>query len=363
MTRLFMDATIEEALAELVDKIVPGLDSGDLLADAKTASKALDEILITSKTPIPEGQQPYPPTPASDVQSGCGTEDSYSHATVKAQSWAPAGPLQIEYDPERYGKSPWHITDGHHHAVGATPNEALNGFASYLTAQVPKDDFSGVRPPMRHIAGVNVGVLERAARAQAWATGSPRDWTEDAGHENGNYQCKCTDCGEFFIGHKRRVVCKMCDQAPKDDALTIADYEEVLADHRRLVRELDVLLNGDGAAQQSSLCDIVSQLRRERIKAQAPTANAEPKYCGYPNCWSTGGRCTGPCAAGPFAVAPASAANEDAFYATLYRWLRANYSTVYQWGSLVWYPYDGKTPERLDAAIVAAIKHTSGNGE
>lgn len=33
---------IESALAELVDKIMPGLDTGDLLADAATASKALD---------------------------------------------------------------------------------------------------------------------------------------------------------------------------------------------------------------------------------------------------------------------------------------------------------------------------------
>lgn len=42
-------------------------------------------------------------------------------------------------------------------------------------------------------------------------------------------------------------------------------YEEVLADHNRLVRELDVLLNGEqGAAKQASLCDIVSQVRSER---------------------------------------------------------------------------------------------------
>jgi hypothetical protein len=39
---------------------------------------------------------------------------------------------------------------------------------------------------------------------------SPRNWTEDFQHENGNYQCKCCNCGEFFIGHKRRVVCKVC---------------------------------------------------------------------------------------------------------------------------------------------------------
>ncbi|AEZ50825.1 hypothetical protein DC1_0003 [Burkholderia phage DC1] len=44
-----------------------------------------------------------------------------------------------------------------------------------------------------------------------------------------------------------------------------ADYEEVLADHRRLVRELDVLLNGEeGAAKQASLCDIVAQVRRQK---------------------------------------------------------------------------------------------------
>ncbi|WP_263147771.1 hypothetical protein [Pseudomonas sp. RIT-PI-AD] len=47
----------------------------------------------------------------------------------------------------------------------------------------------------------------------------------------------------------------------ENDTLTIADYEEVLAGHRRLVRELDVALNGEaGAAPQASLCDIVGQV-------------------------------------------------------------------------------------------------------
>lgn len=47
---------------------------------------------------------------------------------------------------------------------------------------------------------------------------------------------------------------------------TPAVYAEVLADHRRLVRELDVLLNGeDGAAQQASLVDLVAQVRRQGI--------------------------------------------------------------------------------------------------
>lgn len=52
-----------------------------------------------------------------------------------------------------------------------------------------------------------------------------------------------------------------------EEKLTAQDYEEVLADHRRLVRELDVLLNGGGAARQASLCDIVGQVAKQRIRA------------------------------------------------------------------------------------------------
>lgn len=44
--------------------------------------------------------------------------------------------------------------------------------------------------------------------------------------------------------------------------LTISDYEEVLADHKRLVREIDIIINGAGAAQQASLCDLVEGIRR-----------------------------------------------------------------------------------------------------
>jgi hypothetical protein len=48
---------------------------------------------------------------------------------------------------------------------------------------------------------------------------------------------------------------------------TIRDYEASQADVDRLVRELDVLLNGiAGAAPQARLCDIVSQVRDNRWK-------------------------------------------------------------------------------------------------
>jgi hypothetical protein len=36
------------------------------------------------------------------------------------------------------------------------------------------------------------------------------NWEEDFSHENGEYQCRCTGCGLMFIGHKRRVTCKLC---------------------------------------------------------------------------------------------------------------------------------------------------------
>lgn len=39
--------------------------------------------------------------------------------------------------------------------------------------------------------------------------GSP-DWPEDAAHENGNYECRCSKCGVHFIGHKRRTICRLC---------------------------------------------------------------------------------------------------------------------------------------------------------
>jgi succinate dehydrogenase flavin-adding protein (antitoxin of CptAB toxin-antitoxin module) len=45
----------------------------------------------------------------------------------------------------------------------------------------------------------------------------------------------------------------------------VADYEEVQKCHDELVRELDVIINGENAAQQASLCDIVAQMRH--IKA------------------------------------------------------------------------------------------------
>jgi hypothetical protein len=50
-----------------------------------------------------------------------------------------------------------------------------------------------------------------------------------------------------------------------DSELTIADYEESFESHRKLVKELDTIINGDDCAEQASLCDIVIQLRGKKI--------------------------------------------------------------------------------------------------
>ena len=56
--------------------------------------------------------------------------------------------------------------------------------------------------------------------------------------------------------------CPHCGNAVQSE-IAASDYEEVLSDHRRLVREIDVILNGEeGAAKQASLCDLLPQIKK-----------------------------------------------------------------------------------------------------
>jgi hypothetical protein len=67
----------------------------------------------------------------------------------------------------------------------------------------------------------------------------------------------------FLFSFRKKGAASTPQGAADPEALTIADYEEVLADHRRLVRELDTIINGENAAKQASLCDMVKQLENE----------------------------------------------------------------------------------------------------
>ncbi len=55
-------------------------------------------------------------------------------------------------------------------------------------------------------------------------------------------------------------------------------YEEAAADKRRLVRELDVLLNGENAAKQASLCDIVAQVRQQKLVPTCPPCDGSAYF-------------------------------------------------------------------------------------
>jgi uncharacterized small protein (DUF1192 family) len=41
------------------------------------------------------------------------------------------------------------------------------------------------------------------------------DWVQDFDHENGQYTCRCLDCDNRFMGHKRRIICRMCSNEPR----------------------------------------------------------------------------------------------------------------------------------------------------
>lgn len=61
----------------------------------------------------------------------------------------------------------------------------------------------------------------------------------------------------------------------------IADYVQYSADVDRLVREIDVIINGEeGAAKQASLCDMIGQIKklardRDRIYITGPNEDGE----------------------------------------------------------------------------------------
>jgi hypothetical protein len=54
------------------------------------------------------------------------------------------------------------------------------------------------------------------------------DFPEDFHHENGMYQNRCKSCNVLFLGYKRRIICKLCEETTSpDDEMMSRTRQEV----------------------------------------------------------------------------------------------------------------------------------------
>lgn len=84
---------------------------------------------------------------------------------------------------------------------------------------------------------------------------SDGDYPEDFPHENGDYFRVCTDCGNHFTGHKRRLICKVCAQPP-NDAQMVLDALDI----QKLRDEVQNYVDSRHPTKALLECTIVEQL-------------------------------------------------------------------------------------------------------
>lgn len=61
----------------------------------------------------------------------------------------------------------------------------------------------------------------------------------------------------------------------------IEDYKEMFEDHKRLVRELDIAVYGDGAAKQASLCDLIMPIKNKIAELEQKVAELQAEIENY----------------------------------------------------------------------------------
>lgn len=141
---------------------------------------------------------------------------------------------------------------------------------------------------------------------------TPLDWPDDFSHENGNYNCHCVDCGKTFVGHKRRVQCKLCAEktssqrqsdTPDTDAQSAGwwnhpglpsfcavniDFARTLERQRNatraeLAREKALRKGIEDAAYYATAC--LTQSEESRLAANARAEKAEKECAEWQSRW------------------------------------------------------------------------------
>lgn len=87
-------------------------------------------------------------------------------------------------------------------------------------------------------------------------------WLRDASRDAERFlESEDTDRGAAALLFFGRRLGEAADEIDRLRAI-VADYEQMQIQHREHVRRLDIALNGDGAAKQASLIDLVAQFER-----------------------------------------------------------------------------------------------------
>lgn len=117
--------------------------------------------------------------------------------------------------PEQHGDGGTGVRPRTSAPIGHAPSEApaLQGVSSPIGSTPTTERLACKDCGVTDVQVVNI--LGRATCFDAYACkrrqlDAARDWSEDFGHENGQYLNGCIYCSLSFVGHKRRRICKSC---------------------------------------------------------------------------------------------------------------------------------------------------------
>ena len=123
-----------------------------------------------------------------------------------------------------------------------TPNEIIEHCASLAVAYMQdQPSWDGTAADCGYLRdaivnGDHSAIIDAAPIPTQQVLRGERDWPEDFASENGNYECICYECGQHFIGHKRRIVCRKChmDLSDIDKARAVLNERKSKSQIKRL---------------------------------------------------------------------------------------------------------------------------------